>query len=70
MFTVTSLIVWMGIFLFAGAWTAAFMAGWEGRVWVAGILLVEGLLGLCVSFYAIDPERFMLGVAQLVLVSL
>ncbi len=62
----TSLIVWMGIILFALSWTAAFMAGWSGRVVVAGILLVEGFLGLCVSFYAIDPERFLLGVAQLV----
>ena len=65
MFTLDSLIVWMGIFLFAGAWTAAFMAGWSGRVVVAGILLVEGVIGLCISFYAIDPERFMLGVAQM-----
>jgi hypothetical protein len=65
LFTLDSLIVWMGIFLFAGAWTAAFMAGWSGRVVVAGILLVEGFLGLCISFYAIDPERFMLGVAQM-----
>ena len=62
MFTLDSLIVWMGIILFALSWTAAFMAGWSGRVVVASILLVEGLLGLCVSFYAIDPERFLLGV--------
>ena len=66
MFSFTSLLVFGGIGIFALAWTAAFMAGWEGRVGVAVVLLVEGFLGLCISFYSIDPERFMLGLAQLV----
>ena len=66
MFSFTSLLVFGGIGIFALAWTAAFMAGWEGRAGVAVVLLVQGVIGLCISFYAIDPELFMLGLAQMV----
>lgn len=65
MFTVTSLFVFSGIGIFAGAWTVGFAAAWHGRLGVATVLWLEGVGGLMVSFYAIDPRAFMLGMQQL-----
>jgi len=65
LFSFTSLLVFSGIGIFGLAWTAAFKAGWEGRVGVCMVLLVQGVIALCVSLYSIDPEQFMLGLAQL-----
>ena len=66
MFSVTTLIVFSAIGLFSLSWTAAMYAGWDGRIGVSIVLLLEGLVALSIGMYAIDSERFMLGLAQLV----